>query len=257
MKKIFNIILVSSFILTFASCEMFKIDNYDGPNAGVKGIIKDSATGEPIQTDIQNGTAIRVYELGWNDPPTVTSTWVVKQSGEYENKMIFASRYNIDIVNGNVFPLDIPNVEFKKGDNTFDITATPYIRVKNPSIVRNGNEIVATFSLEAGQSDVKLSAIRLYAHSDIYVGEQVKYDTQSYVDAEGKTVTYTDDKKTFSPAQSIDGTVYTLKLDVSKFRGSFKYTRNYYFRIGVLANLSGVGTIRHNYSPYEVIHMSF
>ena len=256
MKKIFNFILISSCILAFTSCEMFKIDNYDGPNAGVKGIIKDSSTGEKIETDIQNGTAIRVYELGWNDPPTVTSTWVVKQNGEYQNKMIFAGRYNIDIVNGNVFPLDIANVEFKKGDNTFDITATPYIRIKNQSIVQNGNNIVATFSLEAGRSDVKVSALRLYAHTDIYVGEQVKFDTNSYTDAEGKSVTYTDDKRTFSTAQSIDGTVYTLTLDTSKFPSSFKYTRNFYFRIGALASLSGVGTIRHNYAPFVVIPMS-
>jgi hypothetical protein len=247
MKKIFNIILISSCILAFASCEMFKMDNYDGPNAKIKGIIKDSSTGQAVPTDIQNGTAIRAYELGWTEPAVSNQTFVVKQHGEYQNDMIFAGTYNLEIINGNVYPVTYENVVLKKGSNTYDVVATPYIRIKNQSITKNGNIITATFSLEAGKPEVKVSAIRLYAHSDIYVGEQVKFGIEGTA------------RRTFSPSIAIDGTTYTLTIDVSAYPNNFKYStpRNYYFRIGALADVANQGTIRYNYGDLEIIKMSF
>ena len=47
----------------------------------------------------------------------------------------------------------------KKGDNTKDFKVTPYIRIKNPKIEKNGNQIVATFSLEGGKGDEKLASL--------------------------------------------------------------------------------------------------
>ena len=244
MKRLLNILLIPFCLFAFASCEMFEIDNYDGPNASFFGGMKDAVTGELVETDIQNGTAIRVYELGWVDPPVVSQTWVVKQNGEFRNDMAFASSYNLEIINGNVYPLTMKDVKIKKGSNEYDFKVTPYIRVKNANITKNGNQIVATFSLEAGNPEVKVSQIRLYAHSDIYVGEQVKYELQNV-----------NDRETFNPAKEIDGTTYTLTIDLDVPQGgtTFNYSKNYYFRIGALASVSGVGTIRQNYAPYVVI----
>ena len=56
------------------------------------------------------------------------------------------------------------------------LLVVPFIRIKNLSITHNAsnNTIVATFSLEPGSADVRLSRVRLYAWSDMYVGENVK-----------------------------------------------------------------------------------
>jgi hypothetical protein len=89
---------------------------------------------------------------------------------------------------------------------------------------------------------VKLSAVRLYAFTDIYVGEQVKFDTA------GSAF-----RQTFSPAKDIDDTTYTLSIDLTENSNFFQYSRNYYFRVGALASVSDVGTVRYNYAPLVVI----
>ncbi|MDH6356214.1 DUF3823 domain-containing protein [Parabacteroides sp. PF5-9] len=240
MKRVIHICwLIPCLLLAFVSCE---IDNYDGPNASFSGQIKDAATGEPVGTDIQNGSVMQVYELGWETP--TAQTWVIKQTGEFQNDMVFAARYDLVFENCNFYPFKMENFEIKKGKNTHDFEVTPYIRIKNPNIIHDATNkrIIATFSLEGGKPEVLLSAIRLYAFTDMYVGEQVKFSTK------GENFS-----RNFSPAQTIDGTTYTLSIDLEENADQFKYSRNYYFRIGALSSVPNVGTIRHNYSPLVVI----
>ena len=86
-------------------------------------------------------------------------------------------------------------------------------------------------------------------HIQIYVGEQVKFGLEK--DEEGWVPKY---MQTFNPVIDINpSTTYSLTIDVSEHTNDFKYQRNYYFRVGALASVSGVGTIRHNYAPYVVI----
>jgi hypothetical protein len=235
--KIYNILLIFASLLLLEGCEIFQLDNYDGPNASFKGAIKDAVTGELVETDIQSGSAIRAYELGW---PEGAQTWVVKQTGEFQNDRVFAAHYKIEFINCNFYPFIIEDLEIKKGENIHDFEVTPYLRIKDVSIAKENDQIVARFKLQAGKPEVKLDAIRLYAFSDIYVGEQVKYNIQ---DASSF--------QTFSPAVNVDeNTTYTLSINISQNSNEyFKYNKNYYFRVGALANVSGVGTVRHNYAP--------
>ena len=113
----------------------------------------------------------------------------------------------------------------KSGDNVYDFKVIPYIRVKSPKVEKNGNVITATFSLEAGKQEVKLKEIQLFAFSDMWVGNNVKL-----------TLNGGTDKQVFSPSTAIN-------------------SKNYYFRIGALADVSGVGTVRHNYAPVVVIKL--
>jgi hypothetical protein len=240
MKKIQNTVLIPLVLLALTSCEIFEIDNYEAPNASFHGGIKDAETGELVETDIQNGSQIRAYELGW--PTESAQTWVIKQNGEFRNDMVFAAHYKIEFINGNFYPFTIDDLEIRKGDNQHDFQVTPYIRVRNVNIRKEGNTILATFNLQAGKPEVKLSAIRLYAFTDIYVGEQVKFATLG-----------DNFRRTFSPAESIGDATYTLSIDLTENADLFKYSRNYYFRVGALADVSGVGTIRYNYAPPAVI----
>jgi len=244
MKKIVNLLLATAILFPLGACDMFKIDNYDAPNASFHGGIKDASTGELVETDIQNGSTIRAYEYYNSDQPSTSAlTWVIKQNGEFRNDMVFAANYKIEFINGNFFPFNVDKLEIKKGDNQHDFEVTPYIRVKNANITQSGKKITATFTLEAGKSEVKLAAVRLYAFTDMYVGEQVKF-----------AITDADAYQTFSPAKTIaSGETYTLTIDTDKYPINFQYTRNYYFRIGALASSSGVGTVRYNYAPYKVI----
>lgn len=217
------------------SCE---IDNFKGPDAKFYGIIKDTIGGLPVETDLINGSVIRAYELGY--PTQVAQTWVIKNNGEYRNDLVFSGEYDLEFANGNFFPFKIKNFKIKPGENRYDFTVIPYIRIKNCNIIHDkaNNKIVATFNLEPGNPSVKLKAIRLYAFTDIYVGEAVKFNT-----------TGSGFSQSFSPSKTIDGATYTLSIDLNSNANLFKYNRNYYFRVGALADIAGVGTIRYNYAP--------
>jgi len=219
-----------------SSCE---IDDFPGPDAKVYGAIKDSIDGSLVEQDIYQGSQIEVQELGFKTP--VSQFWVIKNNGEYRNNLVFSNHYDIYLRNGNFFPYTLRDVVIKPGENKLDFQVVPYIRVKNVSINRNTstNKIEATFTLEAGKPTVKLKSIQLYAFSDIYVGAQIKFATSG-----------TGFSQAFNPTIAIDPTTtYTLSIDLTANVNLFKPGRDYFFRIGALADVSGVGTIRTNYAP--------
>lgn len=247
MSQLKNLFIISVAVFALSACgDMFSIDNYEEPNASFNGSIRDIKTGELVETDIQNGSRLQFQELGY---PTGLLTRVVMQNGEFRDDLFFAGSYSIDFNACNFYPFFVDKVDVKKGNNTINYEVTPYIRVKNVNIVKEGNTIKATFNLEPGKDEVRLSNVCLYAHTDIYVGDQV--------------TTYTPGgdgfKQSFSPAKVItESETYTLTIDLTNEvnKKYFKYERNYYFRVGAMASVSGVGTIRRNYAPYTIINFS-
>ncbi|MBQ8502160.1 MAG: DUF3823 domain-containing protein [Bacteroides sp.] len=236
MKKV--LFIVSCLLFTLAACE---VDNYEAPNASVHGSILDEKTGELVGTDIQDGGSIGVKELGFENG--YYQYWAIKNTGEYRNDMVFAATYDVKFENTNFYPFEEKDWVVRKGDNTRDFQVTPYLRVVNPTITKNGNIVTATFSLEGGKGTEKVKSMQLFAFTDMWVGNIVKF-----------AVTGGTDKLSFeTPEAIVAGETYTLTIDVSKNASLFKYERNYYFRIGVLADVSGVGTVKHNYSPLVVI----
>ena len=244
-----NLFLMPFIVCSLASCEMFHLDNYDKPNASFSGGIRDIVTNELVETDVLNGSSLRLQEIGY---PVGLLTRIVKQNGEFCDSQFFAGKYSIDFYSCNFYPFFVDEVVIKKGDNTMDFKVTPYIRVRNVNIRKEGNAIVATFNLQAGKDEVRLSNVRIYASNDIYVGEPFTVFTPAGSEA----------IQTFSPAKVIDETeTYTLKIDLTNTTNSdflYKYStpRNFYFRIGAMASVSGVGTIRRNYAPYTVIQLA-
>lgn len=234
MKKNTYIFTLLLLVLSLASCS---IDNYDAPDAQVKGSLIDEKTGELVGQDIQE-CGLTVVEQGFANPEN--QGWKVKNTGEYENDMIFAATYNIRYENGNCFPFSEDNVVLKRGGNTKDFKVTPFIRIVNSSVTRHGDKVIAKFSVEGGKPGVKLSELQLFAFSDMWVGHSVRFSLTSGTD-----------HQSFNPSADIDSSKqYTLEIDLAKDKSSFKYTgKNYYFRIGALADVSGVGTVRFNYGP--------
>ena len=240
-----NSFLIFFAVLAFSACELFRIDNYGAPNAELCGRFLDAVTGELVESDVQNGNALRLQEKGYI-PGVLTRT--VMQSGEYCDKLMFAGTYSISFINCNFYTHEIDEIVVNRGKNTRDFQVTPYIRVRNVNIRRDGNDIVATFTLQAGNPEVRLSNIRLFAHDDMYVGDQVTYGLV------GGT-----DRQTFDPAIVIDDTYeHTLRIDLTLQgnRDILKYSgKEYYFRVGAIAASGGgvVGTVRRNYAPYVKI----
>lgn len=246
MKKILYLFVLSCFISLFTvSCE---IDNYDGPNATITGRFLDGSDGEVVGTDITNGNSIGVYEQGW--PTEAKQTWNVDNSGVYTNNLVFAANYRVEFTNCNFYPFIVNDFVVNKGENTYDFTVTPYLRIVNPVITFDAttNIVKATFSLAAGGTDVKLNEIRLFAFTDKWVGNYVKFaitNVSCYKKAPANI------SATVNPA-----TQFELTIDVAANPTLFKNTRDYFFRIGALGTVPNVGTVRHNYSPLVTLNIA-
>lgn len=239
-KHIFRSIMLFFLVAAFSACVK---DNYDGPNAQFTGAIRDSLDGTLVEQDLQNGSTLEVVELGYESQ--VSQFWLIKNSGEFTNNLVFANKYDVYLRNGNFFPYSVPALEIKPGMNQHDFAVVPYIRVKNCNITYDkvANTIKASFNLEPGKSSVKLKQIRLYAFSDIYVGAYVTFNPSGG-----------SDRQAFSPSASIDPQqTYSLTIDLNTNGSIFKTGRDYFFRVGALADVSGVGTIRTNYAPNKMI----
>jgi len=257
MKKLYYLIfIIGSLLFTVSSCE---IDNYPLPDAQVYGSIIDSQGGGLVETDINSstGSTIGVYELGQYAENPIRQTWLIKQNGEYRNNLVYSNNYRFDFTSCNFFPFTREEI-IKPGENKIDFTVVPFIRIKNLSITHNAsnNTIVATFSLEPGSADVRLSRVRLYAWSDMYVGENVK---KSLRRGTGTALSQGVPTINFPPGTVVDPeTIHTITIDLAANQGTvrngFGVHRNYYFRVGALATgLTDVGTIKYNYAPYVVI----
>lgn len=221
MKKIPTIIFAS--LVALSSC---KKDNYDAPNAGLSGRFIDEATNEQVQMDIIRGTRIEFIEHGYENPQS--QYMVVKNDGSYANTLMFANTYTIKISEPNFIPVAPQDIEIK-GQTNLDFKVTPYIRIKEANIVRNGTKVVATFKLQQHVIN-NVQKIGLYAHSDSRVGEPMRL-----VAAEQTLNAVADPNH-----------VYTLEIDLPSVSGQLKPGNNYYFRIGALI---GVGGAKPNYAP--------
>ncbi len=244
-NKFYFTLFIASLVFGVTSCELFKVDNFPEPDAQVFGAIRDSLGGDLVEQDLNNGSVIGTYELGGYDNP-VLRNWKIMQNGEYRNNLVFPNTYKIEFTDCNFFPYSIDEVTFKSGENKLDFFVCPYIRVKNCKIVKEGDLVKASFNLEAGRPTVKLSKITLYVFTDKFVGEYVKLTVSK---GNGTpTISY-------KPVATIDpNTTYTLSIDLAANKAAaFAINRNYYFRVGVNASQSGVGTVRANYAPYVKI----
>ena len=246
--------ILGSLLFSTNSCE---IDNFPLPDAQVYGAIRDSLGGGLVQTDPNSttGSVIGVYELGQYAANPVRKTWLIKPSGEYRNNLVFSNEYRFDFTSCNFFPFNTTKT-VSPGENEIDFTVVPYIRIKNLSITHDAgtNKIIATFTLEPGRNTVRLSRLRLYAWTDMYVGENVKKTLSA---GTGTPVSSGVPQLSFSNAVINPATTYTITIDLAANAGTdrngFGIHRNYYFRVGALASQAGVGTIRYNYAPYVVI----
>lgn len=123
--KTINLILLS-LAVCFSSC-LNEIDNYDAPNGGIKGLILDAETKEPIPLPVSGSTGVIINLQEQNTDATKSIDFYAKADGSYENSRVFNGDYKI-VVNG---PFVSPTEGTIKinGQTSYDLTATPYSRI--------------------------------------------------------------------------------------------------------------------------------
>lgn len=245
MKKLLYII--PCLLLMMTSCELFQLDNLEGPDATVAGKFIDSSTGDNVQMEYTSSAGqMNVIQLGWDYE--AVQYWLCKFDGTYRNDRIFAGDYRIESTRLNVFPFS-EEISLAKGDNLDqDFTVTPYCRIVDPVITYVGGKIRATFSVEMGNPAVlnTISQVKLCASTDKFVGNLFNL--------------VGNDPGAKRSSGLTPGTTITLEIDpaLPANDAQFHYTRNHYVRIAALATGGGNNsTSLWNFSPVFKISSDF
>lgn len=244
MKKLLYII--PALVLMLSSCNgFFELDNHESYNAQITGKFTE-ADGTPIQMESYdvsdyiwvipgvwgyevNGPQagyIQAYELGWDSE--AAQNWFVKFDGTYTNNLVFAGKYRLDFSKLPVYPLEkAPEVEIKKGANTFDFQMVPYARVKNVEITFVDGKFKITCNPESSNIE-KINGIN---EVKVMVG------TDKFICTATNNIK--DDTAVISGGWGLlpSGAQQTLYVDPSNIanEAQFKYERAHYFRVGVKA----------------------
>jgi hypothetical protein len=131
MKKTLFYMLLC-FPLSFGSCDLFKLDNYDEPAETLQGEVLDVATGERILTDQgSEGIRIRLTELSWTgvETPTHNPDFYCMPDGSFRNTKLFKGTYNIRI-DGPFIPLVRENNGIPLADETQTMEISGVTQVK-------------------------------------------------------------------------------------------------------------------------------
>ena len=216
-------------LIMFFSCEL---DNYDYPDASLTGSIIDSETKELIQSDIINGTTIKITEHGYD--PVSPQYLRVKNDGTYANTLLFSNTYTVQPDQRNFLQIDEQEIKIGK-DTKLDFLVTPYLRIKEASITKEANTIIATFRIQQTTPDA-VSKIGLYAHSEPIVGEPIRLVASERA----------------LNRQVEDGEIFKIGINVAKNTAFFKPNETYYFRIGAVSSIAGA---KFNYAPAEQVEV--
>jgi hypothetical protein len=168
MKKIlfYTILCVP---LSFGSCDLFKIDNYDEPAETLQGEVVDAATGERVLTDQgSEGIRIRLTELSWTDVETLQHNpdFYCKPDGSFQNTKIFKGTYNIRI-DGPFIPLVRENtsgVPLADETQTVDISGVTQVKFEVQPFLKV--ELVGEPTVTNGRITAKVKVTRAVSAAD-------------------------------------------------------------------------------------------
>lgn len=246
MRKIKYIVAGIGAALLLSSCEL---DNFEGPDARVYGAVIDAETEETVQQEIgTSGDAACVQVIEYGYAIRKVQQWKLMLSGEYRNNLVFSGTYDVVMNNGNFVKLDtLKAYRFHKGDNKLNFRVIPNIRIREASVKKEADAVVASFKLQYGHSVGKAAKIALFVQAD-------QNPCNSFNLARVEANIEADDVDFANNARNAAKT-YTLTLNLNSDEGKkLKAGQKYFFRIGALPKDLGEGIQpRYNYSPvFEV-----
>lgn len=269
MKKIsFHISLFA--LLSFTSCSLFELDNYDAPDETLQGEVIDAETGEPVLTDQgSEGIRVRLTEVSFGENVTPNPDFFAMPDGTFQHTKLFKGTYNVRI-DGPFIPLlreDDRGVPLADETQTVDIAGVtkvtfevqPFLNVEwveEPKVI-NG-KIQAQVRVTRGVSEAefrsKIEPMGGYSNSFLNVT-----DIQLFV-SYSSTVGYRARDERWSSKIEYSGTAFNAQLGqpiTIESTGTIPSGRVVFIRAAARINYDtpkGSGIRRWNYNePLQVM----
>jgi len=269
MKKISLYILLFA-LISFSSCSLFELDNYDAPSETLQGEVVDVATGDPVLTDQgSEGIRVRLTELSWGDNVTHNPDFYCRPDGTFQNTKLFKGRYNIRI-DGPFIPLvreDDRGVPIADETQTVDIEGVtkvrfevqPFLKVEwvGEPVVSNGKiraQVRVTRAVSEEEFRAKIEPMGGYSNSFLNVTDiQLFVSYSSSVGYRARDERWSNSiEYTGSSFNSLLGQTITIES-----KGTIPSGRKVFIRAASRINYDtpkGSGTRRWNYNePLEIL----
>ncbi|MBD8390473.1 DUF3823 domain-containing protein [Dysgonomonas sp. BGC7] len=237
MKNLIYITIILSIL--FLRCSQ---DNYDAPDAGVKGAIIDMTTkgsGQektiPVQT--VSGAKIALYEEGYVQP----TYFSIKGDGTFEGAMIFSGNYKL-VPQGPFFVTDQDTIRTSiptSGDIKFYLEPFLRININDAYLSFSGNDITVKFIISKSSNPTtgRLSTYR------------VVWANTPLLDKNTQVVTVDGSRNFKEISVSADKEADNLDKELSVTVSGVDPGKPVYVRVAACVT----GTTHYNYSePFEV-----
>ena len=268
-RTLYYILTVILAAFSVSACDMFKLDNFDGPNAQISGRLIDAETKELIgieaaanvgfdwstwssYTSVEAG-ALVVMEQGWaaKDPG---QDWLVRYDGQYRNNLVFAGDYKFTCKKLPCYEPADSSFTVREGANKMDLELVPYCRIVDPQfsvkkdLLGNYSKLVVKFKVELTDPTKAntVANVAFCANTQMFVGANYQNLAKGDSGAKKKNVTA--------------GSTVTLEIDMKNTSNAdlFRYTRERYLRVGAMANGNGYNSNNiYNFSPIYRISADF
>jgi len=130
-----------------------EIDNYDYPNGSIYGVLTDSITNEPLQSEQPNGFNVKLFEKGG-----VLSIPIViagRPDGSYENALIFQNEYKVLPTEGPFFEYTgRDTIKVQVGKRTeVNFKVMPYLAITDVTVTPAAGQVTVTYKIVRQRAD--------------------------------------------------------------------------------------------------------
>lgn len=253
--------------VSFTSCSLFSIDNYEGPEESLCGAVTDRS-GNPVLTDQgTEGIRVRLTETSWTSGKVTPIDFYAMPDGCYRNTKIFEGTYNVRVDGpfvpivvedaiGNVLEDNSVTLEIK-GEKTVDFQVDPFLNVEIVGVSVSNGKVIAKIKVNRGISreDLRNRLKRTDDYEDSYADVT---DVQLFV-GYSSSMGYRNRDARWSSSLNFSGDSFDDKLGKTvtiESSGSVPSGRKVFVRAAARINYDtprGSGIRRWNYSSIEEI----
>lgn len=172
-------------ILVFGLTGCGDLDNYEGPNGGIRGKVVDLATGKNIPQPVNASTGLKIH--------LVQQDWVVEAEaqffygmldGTFTNTTLFNGAYTMELEQTNFFPVDKQLVTIQ-GQTEVVVEATPYANAELTDVsvadrtVNARIQVGRSWKWQSDDRGCKLTKVLLYWNASKQIDKESTHNLGS------------------------------------------------------------------------------